>query len=171
MEDTIYFGEGYKEYYDRKNFKQLPRDYKHNDPKYYYETAEYYRNNGDYEQAQSYYKKAYESYSNFAKIGYPEAFYFLGYFYQYGYGVDKNASKAEDYYTQAYNEFINFETNPTYTYLLGRLYESGFYDGKINKPDYKKAANYYGLSASYGYPDAYYRLGYVDALAKYAKFK
>ena len=164
METAIEFGYGYKEYYDKNYFKYTEHDVKSNDPRSYYDLAEYYRNSSDAKNANIYYKKAYDSFYSYISTEAPEIYYYLGYFYQYGYGVEANQTKAEEYYTKAYNQLSKYQGKPLYQYLLGRLYESGYHNGKIGKPDYKKAASYYGLAASFGYTDAYYRLGYVDAL-------
>ena len=100
----------------------------------------------------------------------PESYYYLGYFYQNGYGVDKNKTKAEEYYTKAQTELSKYETKPGgYHYLLGKMYESGFDNGKIGKINYEKAAYHYSIAAGMQYLDAYYRLGYIDALQKVAE--
>jgi len=164
MTTDISFGYGYKEFYDKAYYRYTEHDVKNNDPRSDYDMAEYYRNAGEKQKSETYYKKSFTAWQQYAKLGLPEACYFLGYFYQYGYGVTEDRSKAEEYYKQAYDEFVKYQGNPSYLYFLGRLYESGYYEGKLGKTDYKKASHYYSMAASFGYPDAFYRLGYIDAL-------
>lgn len=163
---SINFGEGYQKYFDTYYYKPSEHDAKYHDPKAYYDLAEYYRNNNNHQKAHDYYTKSYETYQKRAQTGDVEAYYYLGYFYQYGYGVDKNKAKAEEYYAKAYNELTKYETKPLYLYLLGKLYEGGYSNGKLGNADYQKASDYYGKAASMQYTDAYYRLGYVDAIQK-----
>lgn len=160
---AIKFGKGYQEYYKKYYYKYTEHDAKANDPKSYYNLAEYYRYNNDAQKAKEYYKKSFDMYQQYEKINDPKAYYYLGYFYQYGYGVEENLAMAEEYYSKAYAELSKYVGKAEYYYLLGKMYESGYNDGKIGNADYQKAAYYYGQAAYMHYPDAYYRLGYLDA--------
>ena len=63
--------------------------------------------------------------------------------------------------------FYNFSSNPKYYYLIGRMYESGFSEDKFGTFNFEKAAYYYNMSASLNYSDAFYRLGYIDAIKQH----
>lgn len=163
---AINFGQGYQEYFGNYYYKSYKNNAEYNEPRSYYEIGEYFRNNGDYDSAYKYYNKAYDYFQKYAELGDPQSYYYLGYLYQYGYGVEQDYQQAEKYYQQAYKQFEQYQGKPEYLYLLGRLYESGFNKdtGKLDQADYSKAAYYYSQAAYYYYPDALYRLGYLDAL-------
>ncbi|PWY54025.1 hypothetical protein DGG96_19170 [Legionella qingyii] len=162
----IYFGEGYQRYFNEKFIGYAENDIKYDDAKSCYDLAEYYRCNHDEKKADLYYKKAFSLFEKLSERENIDANYYVGYFYQYGFGVDQNMKQAEKFYTLAFKEMSKYKSNPHYYYLIGRMYESGFSENKFGDVNYEKAAYYYRMAASLNYYDAFYRLGYIDAMKK-----
>lgn len=160
----IYFGEGYQRYFNENLLGYAENDIKFDDAKSCYDLAEYYRCNNNEKQADFYYKKAFSFFEKLSLKENIDSYYYVGYFYQYGFGVEKNLKQAEKFYHLAFKEMSQYKSNPKYYYLIGRMYESGFSDDKFGALNFEKAAYYYKMSASLNYSDAFYRLGYIDAI-------
>ncbi|OJW69766.1 MAG: hypothetical protein BGO68_05730 [Candidatus Amoebophilus sp. 36-38] len=118
-----------------------------------FKKARHYSLRKDYVNAKKHYLKCQEL---------PEALYYLGVFYQNGYGIKdskSNYKKAAKFFekAQTVSAFLN----------LGTYYMEGFI-GKIdNNPDYQKAIHYLELS---GHPDALCNLGILFKVRYVDKF-
>lgn len=99
---------------------------------------------------------------------------YIGYIYQYGYGITKNYEKSFEYYQKAVKM-----NNPIATTNLGYMYQNAMYV----EQDYEKALKYYLIAADMGDANAFNNLGimyqkpmllkqdYNKALAYYKKAK
>ena len=108
----------------------------------------------DYQQAFHWYKAA-------ADQGHPLAIQQLGYFYEAGLGVARNAEAAQHFYSIAASELDVYaqQGDPALQNRLAVMYEQG----KGVKTNLKMALAWYQKAAMQGFADAQYNMGRVLA--------
>lgn len=82
-----------------------------------------------------------------------DAYYYLGYLYENGFGVDQDYKTSTFYYSKAVA--VSNETNPKAMYKLGNM----LYSGKAGYADMRRAYQLYAKAAELGDKDAIYTLG------------
>ena len=99
------------------------------------------------------YSEAFNIYMDVAKQGHPGASYWLGWCFNYGFGVKRSLSEARKHYEQAVTQATKYAEKgvPGAQYILGQCYELGV---GVNKKDLAKAAELYQKAAAQGYADA-----------------
>ena len=97
------------------------------------------------------YKEALPLFLHAAKIGYPNAQYYLGRMYESGLGVGVDKTTAENWYLKA-----SIQGSASAQFSLGDLY---FEQGHENQKMLQKAIEYYEMAATQGDPDAQNNLG------------
>src|SRR5262249_17324101 len=103
------------------------------------------------------YEDAFQHYLAAAESGYPTAFVYLAYAYEFGIGTERNLQQAAEWYQKAAD--LGFSTAMD---ELGRLYESG--NGVAGDP--QRAVNLYYKAGEGGLPD-----GYADLSAFYMSYQ
>lgn len=97
--------------------------------------------------------KAFALYCGAAELGDPRAFFWVGYSYELGEGVPRDASRAAQYYRQALTAPIQEKVNPANR--LGMFY----YDGNGVEPGYSKAFHLLKWAEDKNGPVMFYYLG------------
>lgn len=85
-----------------------------------------------------------------------DAYYYLGYLYENGFGVDQDYKTASFYYSKAVA--LSNDTNAKAMYKLGNM----IYTGKVGYNDNKRAYKLYAKAAELGDKDAIYILGVIQ---------
>ncbi len=96
------------------------------------------------------YKMAIKEYEQCARMGHSGCQRMLGYFYNQGFGVKKDLSRAREFYEESARQ-----NNPHAIYNLGLMYVNG--EGV--KKDLAKARDLFLKSANLGYPEAQFNVG------------
>ncbi len=107
--------------------------------------AKEYATEGDRYYYEKNYKMAIKEYEQCARMGHSGCQRMLGYFYNYGLGIEKNLNKAREFYEDSARQ-----NNPSAIYNLGVMYVNG----QGVKKDMAKAHELFLKSATLGYPEA-----------------
>jgi len=147
--------------YEFKNWKLAYNLYKHirietPNGHVYYRLGVMYKNGHfaklNEKKSKKYFKLALDKLAPLADTGDCEALCDLGSMYEYGEGVEKNHTKAVDYYMQAAEKgFAGAQCN------LGYMYNNG----RGVKLDREKAVEYYKRASDQNHVRAQYNLGYL----------